>query len=89
MHDEANARPDPINMYVHMFQDYPDVVNVMQMCEMLGGISTKIGYKLLRSNKINHFKIGRAYKIPKIHVIAYLQSIIHHQPASHCDALMH
>ena len=27
--------------YKMMFRDYPDVVTVEQMCEMLGGISTK------------------------------------------------
>ncbi|NLI13918.1 MAG: helix-turn-helix domain-containing protein [Peptococcaceae bacterium] len=42
------------------------------MCEMLGGISTKTGYRLLRQNQIKHFKIGRTYKIPKFHIFEYL-----------------
>jgi len=58
--------------YKLIFREYPDVVNVEQMCEMLGGISTKTGYRLLRQNQIKHFKIGRTYKIPKFHIFEYL-----------------
>lgn len=60
--------------YRLMFSSFPDVVNVEQLCQMLGGISSKTAYKLLRNNEIAHLKIGRTYKIPKSHVIAYLQS---------------
>ena len=49
------------------------VVDVKTMCEMLGGISTKTGYKLLKTGKIKHFKIGRAYYITKYHILTYLQ----------------
>ncbi|ASA26367.1 hypothetical protein B9T62_17715 [Paenibacillus donghaensis] len=62
-----------------MFEQYPDVVNVPQLCEMLGGISPKSVYKLLQANRVPHFKIGRAYKIPKIQVITYLQSLMQSQ----------
>jgi len=55
-----------------MFREYPDVVGIEQMCEMIGGISTKTGYKMLRENKIKSYKIGRTYKIPKINIIMYL-----------------
>jgi excisionase family DNA binding protein len=58
--------------YKLVFREYPDVVNVEQMSEMLGGISTKTGYRLLRQNQIKHFKIGRTYKIPKLHIFEYL-----------------
>lgn len=86
MYDSGIA-PDTLNAYSHIFQKYPDVVNVVQMCEMLGGISTKTGYELLQANKINHFRIGKAYKIPKMHVIAYLHDIMTHQPPPYCNAL--
>ncbi|MDU2211260.1 MAG: helix-turn-helix domain-containing protein [Eubacterium sp.] len=72
-----------------MFQNYPDVVNVPQLCEMLGGVSTKSAYKLLHENKIKHFRIGRAYKIPKANTISYLHSIMTDPSVSHCDALVH
>jgi len=80
---------DPRHLYTLMFQDYPDVVNIAQLCDMLGGISTKTAYKLLQTNRIQHFKIGRSYKIPKAHIIAYLQQLMNPDPISDCDALMH
>ena len=58
--------------YRIMFRDYPDIVNVNQMSKMLG-ISDKTAYALLRDNKIEHFKVGRTYKIPKIHILSYLR----------------
>lgn len=79
----------PPELFEIMFQNYPDVVNVPQMCEMLGDISTKSAYKLLQENKIKHFRIGRAYKIPKPNIISYLHSIMTDSLTSHCDALMH
>ena len=45
-----------------------------QMSQMLG-ISDKTAYALLRDNKIEHFKVGRTYKIPKIHILSYLKVI--------------
>lgn len=59
--------------YQCMFREYPDVVNVEQMCEMLGGISTKTGYRLLRSNQVKSIIVGRRYCIPKINIFEYLQ----------------
>ncbi len=41
--------------YKMLFTDYLDVVNVEQMCEMLGGICDKTTYKLLKSGKIKSF----------------------------------
>jgi excisionase family DNA binding protein len=52
----------------NIFKDYPDVVDVEQVSEMLS-ISSKTVYKLLKDDKIRHFKIGRAYKIPKISIL--------------------
>lgn len=57
--------------YASIFADYPDVVTVEQMSEMLG-ISTKTAYRMLKNNMIEHFMIGRIYKIPKYHILAYL-----------------
>ena len=55
-----------------MFKDYPDIVNVKQLQIMLGGISKKLAYTLLKNNLINSIKIGRQYKIAKADVILYL-----------------
>ena len=57
--------------YNVMFVEYPDVVNVKQLQEMLG-IGITLAYRLVRENRIKSFKIGREYKIPKANVIAYL-----------------
>ena len=58
--------------YKSMFKDYPDVVNVKQLQIMLGGISKKLTYTLLKNNLIKSIKIGRQYKIVKADVILYL-----------------
>lgn len=58
--------------YKLFFSNYPDVVNVVQLSQMLGGISTKTCYELLSGGKIIGMKVGRAYKIPKINVLKYL-----------------
>jgi excisionase family DNA binding protein len=61
--------------YRVMFTDYPDVVGIKQLCEMLGGISTKTCYKILRSGKIEYLRVGREYRIPKLNVLRYLKVI--------------
>ena len=58
--------------YNSMFSNYPDVVNFTQMKEMLGNIGSTLAYKLLRENTIKSIKVGRAYRIPKRNVIAYI-----------------
>lgn len=58
-------------IYKSVFTDYPDIVTVEQMSEMLG-ISTKTAYRMLKNNVIEHFMIGRIYKIPKYHILTYL-----------------
>lgn len=59
--------------YKIMFRDYPDVVTVEQMCEMLGGVSTKTGYRLLKDGTIKSFVVGRRYRIPKLYILEYLE----------------
>ena len=54
------------------FEDYPDLVNIEQMCEMLGNISKKSRYKLLKEKKIKSIVIAKRYKIPKIYILEYL-----------------
>ena len=54
-----------------MLKDYPDVLNIDQMCEILS-VSTKTGYKIIKSGSICCLKVGRAYRIPKAHLFSYL-----------------
>lgn len=53
------------------FSDYPDLLDVEQLSNMLG-ISTKTAYKMLRSGNIESIRIGRDYKIAKINVLKFL-----------------
>ena len=54
-----------------MFKDYPDVVTVEHLQEMLG-ICRKNAYLLVKQNKIHSARVGRSYKIPKLCVVEYL-----------------
>lgn len=55
-----------------MFEKYPDVVEVKELCQMLGGISKKLAYRLLANGDIFSVRVGRTYKVPKVSVIAYM-----------------
>ena len=63
------------NVYCSLLKDYPDVMNVDEMCSVLG-ISSKTGYRLLKDGSIQSRKVGRKYCIPKIHLLAYLNVCI-------------
>lgn len=57
--------------YMMMFKDYPDVVSVDILQEMLG-ICRKNAYLLVKQNKIHSVRVGCSYKIPKLCVVEYL-----------------
>lgn len=59
-------------VYDRVLREYPDILTVEEMSQVLG-ISTKTGYRLIRENKIEHLKVGRSYRIPKAHLLAYLR----------------
>jgi excisionase family DNA binding protein len=63
----------PSEAYRIMLKKYPDVLNINQMCEVFG-ISLNTGYKLLREKRISCLKVGRAYRIPKVQLIRYLNA---------------
>ena len=48
---------NPRDAYRVMLRDYPDVLNIDQMCEILS---------------VQHLKVGRSYRIPKAHLLTYL-----------------
>lgn len=68
MSEEKRKRSE----YMKMLKNFPDVLRIEQMCEALGGISTKTGYKLLKENRIESIKVGREYRITKSNVIDFL-----------------
>ena len=60
-------------LYQMMFPEYPDIVTVKELREMLG-ISRKLAYKLIDYGYIHAVKIGTTLKIPKISVINYVMT---------------
>lgn len=60
--------------YIEFFKDYPDVVTLKQLREMLGGIGEGTALKLMQENKIPHYKIKCHYHIPKQCIIDYILS---------------
>ena len=47
------------------------MLNIEEMCEILS-VSTKTGYKIIKEGGICYLKVGRAYRIPKAHLLSYL-----------------
>ena len=60
--------------YTKMLKAYPDILSIEQVCEILGGISTKTGYKMLKEKRIDSLKVGRSYRITKINIIDFLMN---------------
>jgi predicted DNA-binding transcriptional regulator AlpA len=54
-----------------MFSEYPDMVNVKQLRQMLG-ISRAVAYDLLSKKLIKGIKVANAYRIPKISIIDFI-----------------
>ena len=60
-------------LYRMMFPDYPDIVNVRQVMEMLKISRTQV-YALIGERDIQAVKIGISYKIPKVSVINFVMN---------------
>ena len=60
------------DVYETVLKEYPDILTVDEMSKALG-VSSKTGYQLLRDNKVKHLKVGRAYRVPKDHLLSYLR----------------
>ncbi len=71
MNTENNSTLSQRDAYRLMLKDYPDVMDISQMCEILD-VSTKTGYRILKEGKIRCLKVGRSYRIPKAHLLTYL-----------------
>lgn len=59
------------NKGITIFENYPDIVGIQQLMEMLQ-IGQVLAYKLIKNGDIKSRKIGREYKIPKQSVIEYV-----------------
>lgn len=60
------------DVYEAVLKEYPDILTVDEMSKALG-VSSKKGYQLLRENKVEHLKVGRAYRVPKAPLLSYLR----------------
>lgn len=54
-----------------MFEGYPDVLSVDQLCAALN-IGRNTAYKLLGEKQIKSVRIGKVHKIPKAWLIEYI-----------------
>ena len=54
-----------------MFEQYPDIVSINHVMEMLN-IGKTTAYSLLKANQIRHVKIGRKYIVPKKSIIDFV-----------------
>ena len=68
MNSETTTTLSQRDAYKLMLKEYPDVMDIAQMCQILD-VSTKTGYRLIREGKICCIKVGRAYRIPKAHLL--------------------
>lgn len=69
--EENNSALSKKDVYGIMLQGYPDVMDIEQVCQVLG-VSTKTGYKLINEGKLRCLKVGRSYRIPKLLLLVYL-----------------
>ena len=51
---------------------FPELLTAEELGEFLG-LSKKTAYKMLRTGVIKSIKAGREYRVPKAHIMAYLQ----------------
>ena len=56
-----------------MFEEYSDMLNVDDLCEMLSIGKTK-AYQLMRDGKIHAFQLGRVWRISKKSIIEYVET---------------
>ena len=59
------------NAYRTMFKQYPDVVDVKQVCKMLNLSRTKV-YGLIKNGEIKRIPCGRIIKVAKVTVIDFV-----------------
>ena len=57
-----------------MLEEYKDVINVKDLCEILN-IGKNTAYKLLKNNDIPNRRLGKKYIIHKFGVIEYLKGV--------------
>lgn len=62
-----------------MFETYDDILTVKEVAKALR-LGTSHVYKLLRSNKLNGYKEGKEWKIPRIALENYIRLKLNLKP---------
>ena len=60
--------------YKNFFPDYPDVLSIEDMSQMLRICKVK-SYELVKSGQIHAVRIGHVYRIPKKSIYQYLEAV--------------
>ena len=61
----------PQDVYLSFFPDYPDVLDMKQVGEMLG-VCVKTVYRMVQNNELKSVRIGRQHRIAKRHLMQYM-----------------
>lgn len=59
-------------IYSAVFREYPDVMDVQQVSELLG-VCDKTVYRLIKSGTLPSMKVGRKIRVTKVDVMNYLR----------------
>lgn len=65
----------------NIFKDYPDIIGVNEISQMLG-ISTKRVYQLLQNGDIKSVSALGKYRVAKVHLIEFILSDSNVQPSN-------
>ena len=63
-------------VYQTVLKDYPEIMSVEETSAALG-VSTKTVYKMLKNGTIQNMKVGRSYRVPKVHLLSFLKIILY------------
>ena len=59
-------------VYQTVLKYYPEIMSVEETSAALG-VSTKTVYKMLKNGTIQNMKVGRSYRVPKVHLLSFLK----------------
>ena len=69
--NEKKKRISMKQAYKTMLTEYPDALNVKQLCKILGTSRNTI-YKLFEDSKLEYVIVGRRYIVSKLDLIKFL-----------------
>lgn len=60
-----------IDLYEAIFEEYPQMLTVEEMCDILN-VARETGYRMVRRGEFEVLKLGRIIRIPKNQVLNYI-----------------